>query len=73
MIRQIFPSQWKEALVTQLHKKGDASVKENYRPVSCLPATSKLMEMVVNQQTSTCLESKCKVVRHDLQKQLEMV
>ena len=52
-----FPSQWKEALVTPVLKKGDPSAKENYRPVSSLPAASKLLEMVVNQQTSDFLES----------------
>ena len=48
----VFPSQWKEALMTPVLKKRDASVKENYRPVSCLTAASKLLEMVVNDQTS---------------------
>ena len=38
-----FPSQWKEALVTPVLKKGDTSKKENYRPVSSLPAASKLL------------------------------
>ena len=38
-------------------KKGDSSQKENYRHVSCLPATSKLLEMVVNEQNSVFLES----------------
>ena len=52
-----FPSQWKEALVTPVLKKGDASEKENYRPVSSLPAASKLLEMVVNAQSSKFLES----------------
>ena len=34
-----------------------SAVKENYRPVSCLPAASKLLELVVNDQTSNFLES----------------
>ena len=33
-------------------KKGDAKLKENYRPVSCLPAASKLLEMLVCEQTT---------------------
>ena len=52
-----FPSQWKEALVTPVFKKGGTSAKENYRPVSSLPTASKLLEMVVNDQTSKYLES----------------
>ena len=44
------------ALVTPVLKKGDSTQKENFRPVSCLPAASKLLEMVVNEQTSEFLE-----------------
>ena len=36
-----FPQGWKEALVTPVLKKGDTKMKENYKPVSCLPAASK--------------------------------
>ena len=49
-----FPQGWKEALVTPVLKKGDPKMKENYRPVSCLPAASKLLEMLVCEQTTTC-------------------
>ena len=37
-------------------KKGDKSLRENYRPVSCLPAASKLLEMIVNEQTTKFIE-----------------
>ena len=40
------------ALVTPVLKKGDRQLKENYRPVSCLPAASKLFEKVVCEQVS---------------------
>jgi hypothetical protein len=33
---------WKEALVTQILKKGDPTKKENYRPVSCLSLNQRL-------------------------------
>ena len=52
-----FPEAWKEALVTPVLKKGDPKMKENYRPVSCLPAASKLLEMLVCDQTTHFLES----------------
>ena len=39
-----FPSVWKDAKITPVPKKGDSQQKENYRPVSCLPAPSKLLE-----------------------------
>ena len=32
-------------------------MKENYRPVSCLPAASKLLEMLVCEQTNLFMES----------------
>ena len=52
-----FPSQWKEAAVTPVLKKGSPQVLGNYRPVSCLPAASKLLEIVVCDQLSKYLES----------------
>ena len=52
-----FPPQWKEAAVTPVLKKGSPQVLGNYRPVSCLPAASKLLEIVVCNQLSNYLES----------------
>ena len=37
-----FPSAWKEAKVTPLHKNGSKSDKNNYRPISFLPVLSKV-------------------------------
>ena len=51
-----FPKKWKEAIVTPDLKKGDPQLKENYRPVSCLPAGSKLLEMIVCEQTTKYME-----------------
>jgi hypothetical protein len=45
-------------LVTPIHKKGDKQELANYRPVSCLPAASKVLEAVVCTQMSDYLESK---------------
>ncbi len=41
------PGTWKQANVVPLYKKGDKSDPNNYRPVSLLNTTSKLMEKVV--------------------------
>ena len=38
------PSQWKLANVTPVFKKGDKHDVQNYRPISLLPAVSKIME-----------------------------
>ena len=53
-----FPSAWKEAIVTPVLKKGDKTMKENYRPISCLPAAAKLLEIVVWDQTSKYISIK---------------
>ena len=42
-----FPMEWKEAVVTPILKKGSPQILGNYRPVSCLPAASKVLEIVV--------------------------
>ena len=42
-----FPSQWKEANVTPVHKKKDKQLVSNYRPISLLPLFSKIFERIV--------------------------
>jgi hypothetical protein len=39
-----FPSQWKQAIVTPIHKGGDRNDLSNYRPISVLPVLSKIYE-----------------------------
>ena len=51
-----FPNEWKEAAVTPVLKKGNPRLLNNYRPVSCLPAASKVLEIVVCSQLSEYLE-----------------
>ena len=47
----LFPSEWKSAKITPIHKSGSRSnFDDNYRPISVLPAISKVMEMVVHNQ-----------------------
>ena len=46
----IFPEKLKIAKVIPLYKKGDRLIMGNYRPISLLPAISKLFENVVYQQ-----------------------
>ena len=47
-----FPNAWKHARVIPLLKKGSPKELSNYRPVSILPATSKILEEVVRKQVS---------------------
>ena len=43
-----FPSSWKEANVTPLYKKDDKSLPSNYRPISLLSQSAKVMERCVH-------------------------
>ena len=52
-----FPTQWKVAKVVPLLKKDDETQPKNYRPVSLLPITSKILERAVYQQLVKYLES----------------
>ena len=40
----VFPKSMKIAKITPVHKKGDAQICSNYRPISSLPYLSKVME-----------------------------
>ena len=52
----IFPSRLKNAQVIPLYKEKDSLNKENYRPVSILPTTSKIFERVIHEQLSEYLD-----------------
>ena len=48
---------WKIAKVVPIHKKGPSSDPANYRPISVLPAISKILEKAVHEQLMDFLES----------------
>ena len=41
------PSQWKSAIIHPFHKKGPTCICSNYRPISMLPAASKVAETYI--------------------------
>ena len=51
-----FPNKLKLADITPAHKKGDVTDKSNYRPISLLPAISKLFEKLYATQIGSHME-----------------
>ena len=51
-----FPDKLKIAKVIPIFKKGDPSLFENYRPISLLPAISKVLEKIIALQLSSSFE-----------------
>ena len=45
-----FPDEWKIARVVPLYKNGQRYIPGNYRPISVLPANSKIMERILHDQ-----------------------
>ncbi len=55
-----FPSNWKTSIITPIFKAGSVDEVQNYRPISILPAISKILEKLVAEQLINYLE------KHDL-------
>lgn len=53
----IFPAALKPAIVTPIFKSGNKQDMNNYRPISILPAASKVLEKTVAEQLTTHFES----------------
>lgn len=60
----VFPSLWKNSVVVPIHKSGDTSKVENYRPVSLLCAFSKVFEIVIHAHVSFYFSHKLATVQH---------
>ena len=52
------PQQWKQARVIPVYKGNDATLMNNYRPISTLPVLSKILERIVHNQLLDYLELK---------------
>ena len=53
----IFPNQLKIAKVVPIFKTGDDTLFTNYRPISLLPSTSKVVERIIFNQLYTYFET----------------
>ena len=45
--KSYIPAEWKKHLITPIHKSGDRSMINNYRPISLLCAISKVLESLI--------------------------
>lgn len=52
----VFPTIWKTANITPIYKDGDKHNVENYRPISLLPALSKVFERLVHNEVYANLQ-----------------
>jgi retron-type reverse transcriptase len=60
----IVPREMKIAKVIPIHKSSDPRILKNYRPVSLLPAFSKLLERIVYEKLMKFLSAKNTLYRH---------
>lgn len=51
-----FPTAFKMALIKPIHKSGDRSCVNNYRPISILSTLSKILELLLNVRLIKFLE-----------------
>lgn len=59
----IFPNCFKHSLIHPIHKSGPRSNVENYRPISVLPAMSKLLEKLINKRLMNFLQQE-RIISH---------
>ena len=57
LIEGVIPSQWLEACITAIHKKGLKSEVGNYRPVSITSVICKIMESIIRDHIVTYMSS----------------
>ena len=50
LIAHFYINEWKRAKVIPLHKKGDVIDVRNYRPISVLSTSSKIIERIAHRQ-----------------------
>ena len=50
LISSELPSDWKQAKVSPIHKGGDRTDKNNYRPISVISVVMKILERIVHDQ-----------------------
>ena len=57
IVKAIFPTAWKKALVIPIPKSGNLTMVQNYRPISLLPLPGKILEKLIHKQLENFVES----------------
>ena len=52
--KEELPEEWKESVIVPIHKKGDKTECNNYRGISLLPATYKILSNILLKVNSIC-------------------
>lgn len=56
VVSGIFPKTFKKAIIHPIYKSGNRECVKNYRPISVLPALSKIIEKIMNKRLLSFLE-----------------
>ena len=64
MLSSVFPASWKISEVVPLPKDGDLELANNNRPVSLLPAMSKICEQAALNEFIAHMKSKKRLTEH---------
>ena len=64
LLTSVFPFAWKESVVIPILKEGDHEVANNNRPVSLLPALSKICERAALNQLTECTTHQNSLTEH---------
>lgn len=59
LITAIYPTMWKKAFIRPLPKNKSPTCPDDYRPISILPALSKVLERIVHRQLNAYLTEHC--------------
>ena len=57
------PAEWKIHAITPIHKSGDRQMVSNYRPISLLSCTSKVLERIINVRLYSAIQDSCSQVQ----------